>query len=335
MQPSRFTPALALVALLAACERSTAPVAPAPDAIVADLSAQPEWSEWSAPVNLGSVINTPANEQHPAISKDGRSLYFSADRPGGYGMLDLWVSQRPTPDAPWGPPVNLGPTINTAGIDQAPTFSPDGHHLYFHSNGRGGCGAIDLFVARRHDKRDDLDWQAPENLGCVVNSAFDDAGPTILEDDAGVTTLIFTSTRPGGPGNFDIYQSTRAADGTFGPATLVSELSAPFRDTRTAVSRDGLTLFMSSDVTGRIGGIGGQDLWMATRPTTSDPWSVPSTSGRRSTPPPLTVPPRCRSTARPCISSPPDPADTAPTICTCRCARDCAVAAPPSRGIRH
>jgi len=114
-----------------------------------------------------------------------------------------------------------------------------------------------------------------------VNSAFDDAGPTIFEDGAtGITTLIFTSTRPGGPGDFDIYQSTRIGDeGEFGPAVLVPELSGPYRDTRTAIRRDGLELFLSSDVTGRLNGVGSQDLWVSTRATTSDLWSLPVNLG--------------------------------------------------------
>lgn len=244
------------------------------DAIVA-------WSAWSTPVNLGTVINSSASEQHPAISRDGLSLYFSSTRPGGLGGLDIYVSRRAGLEDPWGTPVNLGPNINTAGNDLAPAFSPDGHLLYFHSFGRGGCGGADLFVSRRHDKGDDLGWEPAENLGCVVNSSFDDAGPTIFEDDAtGVTTLFFTSTRPGGPGDFDIYRSTRVGDeGEFGPATLVTELSGPFRDTRTAISRDGLELFMSSDVNGRPGGIGGQDLWVSTRAAITDLWSTPANLG--------------------------------------------------------
>src|SRR6266511_3415619 len=181
----------------------------------------------------------------------------------------------------WSTPVNFGPVINSDSNETAPTFSTDGHHLYFHSFKAEGCGDADLYVARRHDKRDDLGWGRPENLGCIVNSPFRDAGPTIFDDEAtGITTLMFTSTRPGGPGDFDIYQSTRVGDeGEFGPATLIAELSGPFRDTRTAISRDGLELFLSSDVTGRPNGVGGQDLWVATRATTADLWSYPVNLG--------------------------------------------------------
>jgi hypothetical protein len=267
---------VALTALIAACDTHSSPMAPGRLSLNAELA---DYSDWTTPVNLGPVINTAGDENRPAISKNGLSLIVSTNRPGGYGGLDLWVSHRASVDDPWGPLQNLGPNVNSDSAESAPTFSPDGHRLYFHSAKTGGCGAIDLYVARRHDKRDDLGWEPAENLGCVVNSPYNDAGPTIFEDGH-VTTLLFTSTRPGGPGDFDIYQTTRIGDeGEFGTPTLVPELSGPFRDTRTTISRDHLELIMSSDVNGRPNGIGGQDLWVSTRATTSDPWSTPVNLG--------------------------------------------------------
>ena len=241
----------------------------------------PRFGPWSPPMNLGSVINTAADESHPAISNDDLSLYVSSNRLGGLGGLDIWVSHRESVDAPWGPLVDLGPNVNSTGNDYAPTFSRDGLSLYFHSNGRsrGTCsGGIDLYVSRRDDADDDFGWQPAENLGCVVNSKFDDAGPTIFEDEeTGLTTLYFTSNRPGGLGDYDIYSSTRSDDEeAFGPPLLVKELSSPFRDTRTAIRRDGLEIFLSS---GRPGGAGSEDLWVSTRPSTNDPWSTPVNLG--------------------------------------------------------
>lgn len=254
----------------------------------AQVDDAPTWSAWSAPVNLGPVVNSTLNDNHPAIAKDGLSLFITSTRPGGVNGAnpaqseEIWVSHRQSPDAAWGTPVNLGPAINIAGSNTgSPTFTPDGHHMYFHSNRPGFCGLADLYVARRHDKRDDVGWEPAENLGCVVNGPANDNGPTYFEDEAtGITTLYFTSTRLGGPGDFDIYASTRTSDdGEFGPAVLVSELSAPGRDTRTAIRRDGLEMFLSSDGTGRIGGVGSQDIWVSTRATTLDPWSTPVNLG--------------------------------------------------------
>src|SRR2546428_796412 len=280
-----IVPLVPLVALVAACSTDQSPVAPGPrPRLSAEVEDQPQYSDWSQPVNLGSVINSGSNEQHPAISKDGLSLYFASDRAGAGGMggLDIYVSHRESLDAPWGAPVNLGPNINSAGNDLAPTFSPDGHLLYFHSNGRGGCGGADLVGSRRHGQRDDFGWELAEGLGCVGKSPFNDAGPTILEDEAtGITTLYFTvqNNPPSSDQGFDIYASTRTGDeGAFGPPVLVSELSTPFRDTRTAIRRDGLEIFLSSgrpgdDIVGRSAG--SEDLWVSTRATASDAWSPP------------------------------------------------------------
>jgi len=286
------TAVLALGALVIGCEPAdhTAPVGPAAGSLMAEAEASdaPAWSAWSAPVNLGPVVNSRYNDNHPAISKDGLSLYVTSGRPGGVNgdnllqVEEIWVSQRASRDAAWGRPVNLGPVINTIGSNTgSPTFTPDGHHMYFHSNRPGGCGMADLYVARRQDKRDDFGWELPENLGCVVNGPFNDNGPTYFEDETtGITTLYFTSTRPGGPGDFDIYASTRGGDDSeFGPAALVPELSGPGRDTRTAIRRDGLEIFLSSDVGGRVGGIGSQDIWVSTRATTLDAWSQPLNLG--------------------------------------------------------
>jgi hypothetical protein len=96
------------------------------------------------------------------------------------------VSQRLSLDADWGTPQNLGTNINSAGNDFSPAFTPDGHWLYFHSDRPGGCGptgTMDLYVSHRKDKRDDFGWEPAQNLGCVINSIYDDAGPTFFEDE--------------------------------------------------------------------------------------------------------------------------------------------------------
>src|SRR5438034_7460305 len=102
-----------------------------------------------------------------------------------------------------------------------------------------------------------------------------------LEDATPViTTLYLTSTQRCVTGDYDIYARSRVGDdGEFGPAVLVPELSATGRDTRTAIRRDGLEMFLSSDGAGRVGGIGSQDVWVSTRATTLDPWSTPVNLG--------------------------------------------------------
>lgn len=236
------------------------------------------FGPWSDPVSLGPTINSPTIDQHPALSKDGLSLYFISDRPGGVGDWDIWVSQRDRRDEPWGAPVNLGGVVNSSSQEHAPALSRDGHWLFFHSSRPGGHGGLDIYASYRTHSHDDFDWGPPVNLGPGVNSTYDEAGPTHFQDDnTEMVTLYFTSlNRPGGVGDWDVYASIQEADGSFGPAVLVPELSSPGRDTRTAISGDGLEMFVTSN---RPGGAGGIDVWVSTRPTTLDPWSTPVNLG--------------------------------------------------------
>ncbi len=237
------------------------------------------FSDWSTPVNIGPPVNSILADQAPFISKDGLSLYFTCvNCPGGKGGFDIWVAQRASASDPWGTPQNLT-SVNTNGLESSPYLSPDGHHLYFFSNRAGGFGGTDLYVSRRHNKRDDLGWREPINLGSGVNTATAEITPAVFEDDAtGAITLYFASNRaqPGSLGGQDIYVSTLEPDEVFGPAVLVAELSSPASDQRPVLRRDGLELFLSSD---RAGTVGGLDLWVSTRASTSDPWSIPVNLG--------------------------------------------------------
>ncbi len=244
-----------------------------------------QFGPWSAPVNIGPPVNalltgSPPRgaELNPSISKNGLSLYFASDRAGGFGGFDIWVSQRPSVNDPWGEPQNLGPNINTPFLENSPNLTIDGHQLFFHSNRPGGFGGLDLYVSRRHNKRDDLGWQPAVNLGSGVNTFFGEAGSAYFEDDeTGTINLYFNSDRPGGIGGNDIYASTLQPDETFGPAVLVEELSSVFQDQGLAIRRDGLEIFFVSS--GRPGSFGVNDVWVSTRPSTSDPWSEPVNLG--------------------------------------------------------
>jgi Tol biopolymer transport system component len=236
----------------------------------------PTFSPWSAPVNLGTVINSPGVDAGAAISKDGLSLYFNSDRRGGFGDQDIWVSQRARLDATWGIPLNLGPTINTDALDSVPSFSRDEHWMFFNSNRPGGFGLGDVWASYRTNIHDNFAWTAPINLGSAVNSAFIDAGAFLSEnDETGSPLLFFVSTRPGGFGNFDIYVSPLMTDGSFGPPSLVRELSSPANDRRPSVRFDGLEVFLDSDRPGSTGA----DLWTSIRDTASQPWSTPINLG--------------------------------------------------------
>jgi hypothetical protein len=236
-----------------------------------------EFSAWSSAVNLGSAVNKSTAEGCPFIAKSELSLFVVSTRADGYGGQDIYVSQRDSVYDPWGPLENLGPTINSASDDLCPTLSIDGHWLYMVSARPGGCGGQDLYVAWRQNKRDDFGWEAPVNLGCALNSAFNDYTPTLFEDDAtGHIILFFGSNRPGGIGDVDIYTSTLGPDGHFGFPTVVAELSTTFNDERPNVRKDGREIFFNST---RPGGSGSADLWVSTRDRTTDPWSPPVNLG--------------------------------------------------------
>ena len=87
---------------------------------------------WGPPENLGSPVNSSSTEALASLSGNGLELYFeSHQRPGGYGSFDLWVTKRLTEDHDWAPPVNLGPTVNSAAAEGSPWISSDGLELYF------------------------------------------------------------------------------------------------------------------------------------------------------------------------------------------------------------
>ena len=237
----------------------------------------PGLSEWSAPVNIGNVVNSSFAEGGPAISKNGLSLYFHSERPGGYGSTDIWVSQRASRNDPWGPPEHLGSAVNTAGLEAVAALSRDEHLLFFASDRLGGLGGNDIWVSYRRHVHDPFDWQPAVNLGSGVNSIFADAAPSYFENDGvGVPQLFFHSSRPGGVGGTDIYVSEHLPNGTFGPASLVVELSGPGQEQRPSIRFDGLEMFFFSD---RPPSEGGVDLWSSTRRSIFDAWSTPTNLG--------------------------------------------------------
>lgn len=132
---------------------------------------------------------------HPSLAPDGYRLFFASNMPGGYGGYDLYFAEKKTDN--WSKPVNLGSGINTKGNELFPFIHESGL-LFYSSNGLGGKGGLDLFMADVSGE----DWGNPENLGVPYNSDGDDLG-FILNADA--TKGYLASSRRGGYGGDDIY----------------------------------------------------------------------------------------------------------------------------------
>jgi hypothetical protein len=244
--------------------------------------AERKYSEWGPAVHLGCVINSAVNDLGPAISKNGLSLYFGSNRAaqGAQGGLDLYVAQRPFPDAPWGPAKNLGMVINSPVTENIPSLSRDGHWMFFNSNRTGSIGDIDLWAAFRDHVHDDFAWQAPFNLGAGVNSPGFDAGAGYFENDDGGTPLLFfgRGTLQTMQETTDIWVSELRPDGTFGNARPVPELNSPVGDQRPSVRFDGLEIFFGSSRPGSTPNAAGNpsaDIWVATRNSVNDAWDTP------------------------------------------------------------
>ncbi len=240
-------------------------------------SAASRFSEWSAPENLGTTINTRFNEQGPTLSNDELSLYFGSDRPGGIGGFDIWVLQRACKDCPWDAPLNLGLAVNTASDETGPGLSVDGHLLFFRSTRPGGQGLGDVYLSKRADPKDDFGWGDPVALGPGVNTPAAEAGAEFLQSaEDGAANLYFNRAPAGGTA--DLYYVAITRDGeTLGPAVLLPELNdLVFTDQGPTLRSDGREILFFST---RPGGVGGADLWTSTRRSVHDPWSPPVNPG--------------------------------------------------------
>lgn len=233
------------------------------------LASSVAYSEWSTPVNLGTAINSPANEQNATLSKDGLSLYFSSNRVTG--VLDIWVSRRASLNSDWAPAENLGSPVNSALADFAPNLSIDGHLLFFSSNREGNT---DIYVSRRENKDDDFGWGEPVKLGPGVNTADMEQAPMYLQSAEDGSANLYFNRGSNALGLSDIYSAAVKSNGeTLGPAVLISELSVPgATDAAATVRKDGKEVFFFSTRSGTVGGI---DLWTSTRQNVHDTWSEP------------------------------------------------------------
>ncbi|HXU25952.1 MAG TPA: OmpA family protein, partial [Bacteroidia bacterium] len=153
---------------------------------------------WSAPKELDTSINYDIYQNHISVSNDGKTIYFSSERKGGNGGLDLYKAEKQA-DGKWAKAVNLGDIINTKEDEGSPLISEDGKTLYFSSKGHKGFGGYDIFKTTYNGTT----WSTPENMNLPFNSAGDDIYMTI---NATETHGYLSSSRAGGYGDMDIYE---------------------------------------------------------------------------------------------------------------------------------
>ena len=160
---------------------------------------------WGEAVNVGPPVNTPGTSENGLrVSLDGKTLYFSSNRPGGFGRSDLYVATRLSTNHPWGAAESLGPLINTELFEGFPTPTADGNTLYFDRGTAPGSPDEDIWVTTRANPQEP--WSIPERLPPPVNGPSADVSPSISTDGL---TLYFASQRPGNIGLQDIWVARR------------------------------------------------------------------------------------------------------------------------------
>lgn len=123
---------------------------------------------WQRPTNMGTKVNSRSWDSQPSLSADGRILFFSSNRRGGFGGNDIWYTIRQN-DGTWSDAKNLGTTVNSPKDEISPFMFFNNEILFFSSDGHQGFGGMDIFLSRVENG----EFQAPENLGLPINDQLD------------------------------------------------------------------------------------------------------------------------------------------------------------------
>ena len=189
-----------------------------------------QGDEWGPHENLGPVINSSQRDLSPSISPDGDTLYFvSYGRPGGYGWYDIWKSWKT--ETGWAEPVNMGPNINTVGMEWTVYIAPDNNHLYFASDCWPPYSALDLYVCTRTDSG----WSLPQNL--INLSSYSTEYSTTMTAD--MQTMYFTKWYY----NYEIFTSEWNGDNWTSETNIGPPINTNAWDHCPTVSADGNTLY--------------------------------------------------------------------------------------------
>lgn len=219
-----------------------------------------------APARVPGIGASPASDRSPSVTYDKRQLVFASDRAGGAGNFDLWEARRADPGSAWTAPRPVaGIGLNTPANETAPALNPIGSRLLFVSDRPGGLGAGDLWAAARPDDRSGFGTPVPV---VELNSRFVEDEPALVADELEV---FFVSDRPGGPLGGGIWRASRTSvDGRWQAPQPVRELDGRGREAAPSLSRDGLTIWFTSDR-----GTAGMDVWVASRANRSARFGAP------------------------------------------------------------
>ncbi|NVO02730.1 MAG: PD40 domain-containing protein [Bacteroidetes bacterium] len=157
--------------------------------------------EWSKPTKLPEPINTKSKETHACLSPDGNTLYFTSDRKGGLGGMDIYSSEKKANGA-WSLPVNLGKSVNSIYDEDAPFMHTDGVTLYFSSQGHESMGGFDIFTSTLAENGL---WSSADNIGSPINTTDDDI---FYFPSADQKHAYYSSSTLSGIGDQDIYKIT-------------------------------------------------------------------------------------------------------------------------------
>ncbi|PLX33432.1 MAG: hypothetical protein C0600_00480, partial [Ignavibacteria bacterium] len=239
--------------------------------VLAGCSGAPSESIRTYPVqitNIGAAVNSDEDEFAPSITANGLRMVYTRGHDGEPFERDFWESYLEGDF--WRRPNEVMGAINTPMNEGSPSVSADGQSLFFAAADReDNRGKSDLYMAVLQGK----EWGPGKNLGFPVNTYDWDSHPSISPDG---NTLYFVSDRDGGQGGLDIWQTTRASDGTWmTPLNLGPTVNTDDDEVSPYIASDGQTLYFASD--GHFG-LGGTDMFV-TR-LMGDGWSKPVNLGR-------------------------------------------------------
>jgi outer membrane protein OmpA-like peptidoglycan-associated protein len=162
------------------------------------FSSAREGDNWAELITIGDEVNSSYWETDVSMSADGNTMFFTSNRPGGFGGRDIWMMKR-LPDGRWAKAQNLGGAINTQFDEESPYLHPDGKTLYFSSQGHNNMGGFDVF---KSELQSDGSWGEPNNVGYPINTTGDDVFyyPSLDGKHA-----FFSSFRKDGKGEQDLY----------------------------------------------------------------------------------------------------------------------------------